>query len=222
MKPDHGMVKFGGRFARTTRALTAIWLGDGRWAVAAPGIQRLCSPRGSTFHGLSVGENGGERTGLRPRGGRDQGSHRAGADMDRRNGFGSDLALPLAASCRCADSRDDCRRRLGSDGSSFSPQGSPEAPISRTQYHPPYAAIVVDDKSGFVLHEVSADEPRHPASLTKIMTLYLLFEQLEAGKLSLDTPLPISTRAATANPTKLGLKVNQTISVEDAIKGLVT
>jgi len=94
--------------------------------------------------------------------------------------------------------------------------------IHGPNYHPPYADIVVDDKSGLVLHEVSADEPRHPASLTKIMTLYLLFEQLEAGKLSLDTELPISTRAALQNPTKLGLKPNQTIKVEDAIKGLVT
>jgi len=94
--------------------------------------------------------------------------------------------------------------------------------IHGANYHPPYADIVVDDKSGLVLHEVSADEPRHPASLTKIMTLYLLFEQLEAGKLSLDTELPISTRAALQNPTKLGLKPNQTIKVEDAIKGLVT
>jgi D-alanyl-D-alanine carboxypeptidase len=54
------------------------------------------------------------------------------------------------------------------------------------------------------------------------MTLYLLFEQLEGGKLNLDTQLPISTRAALQNPTKLGLKANQTIKVEDAIKGLVT
>jgi D-alanyl-D-alanine carboxypeptidase len=89
-------------------------------------------------------------------------------------------------------------------------------------YRPPYAAIVIDDKSGFVLHEVSGAEPRHPASLTKIMTLYLLFEQLDGGRLKLDTPLPISTRAALQNPTKLGLKANQTIKVEDAIKGLVT
>src|ERR1700738_361680 len=89
-------------------------------------------------------------------------------------------------------------------------------------YTPPYAAIVVDDKSGQVLHEVKADEPRHPASLTKIMTLYLLFEQLDAGKVKLDTPLPISTHAALQHPTKLGLKANQTIKVEDAIKGLVT
>jgi D-alanyl-D-alanine carboxypeptidase len=94
--------------------------------------------------------------------------------------------------------------------------------IHGPSYHPPYADIVVDDKSGLVLHEVNADEPRHPASLTKIMTLYLLFEQLEGGNLKLDTPLPVSTRAALQNPTKLGLRPNQTINVEDAIKGLVT
>jgi D-alanyl-D-alanine carboxypeptidase len=94
--------------------------------------------------------------------------------------------------------------------------------IHGPNYQPPYAAIVIDDKSGLVLHDVSADEPRHPASLTKIMTLYLLFEQLEDGKLKLDTPLPVSARAALQNPTKLGLKANQTITVEDAIKGLVT
>ena len=98
----------------------------------------------------------------------------------------------------------------------------PHRVVHGPNYHPPYAAIVVDDKSGFVLHEAGADEPRHPASLTKIMTLYLLFEQLEGGKLGLDTPLPISTQAALQPPTKLGLKANQTIKVEDAIKGLVT
>jgi D-alanyl-D-alanine carboxypeptidase len=48
-------------------------------------------------------------------------------------------------------------------------------PIHGANYHPPYAAIVIDDKSGQVLHETNADEPRHPASLTKIMTLYMLF-----------------------------------------------
>jgi len=94
--------------------------------------------------------------------------------------------------------------------------------IHGPNYRPPYAAIVLDDKSGQVLHEDHADDPRHPASLTKIMTLYLLFEQIEAGALKLDTPLPISTRAAIQNPTKMGLKANQTVKVEDAIKGLVT
>jgi D-alanyl-D-alanine carboxypeptidase len=94
--------------------------------------------------------------------------------------------------------------------------------IHGPSYRPPYAAIVVDDKSGAVLHEANADEPRHPASLTKIMTLYLLFEQLEAGNLKLDSQLPVSAFAALRPPTKLGLKAGQTLAVEDAIKGLVT
>ena len=87
---------------------------------------------------------------------------------------------------------------------------------------PNYADIVVDDKTGEVLHAVNADEPRHPASLAKVMTLYLLFEQLEAGKLKLDTPLEVSAHASRQRPVKLGLKPNQTIKVEDAIKALVT
>lgn len=94
--------------------------------------------------------------------------------------------------------------------------------IHGPNYHPPYAAIVVDDNSGQVLHAENIDAPRHPASLTKIMTLYLLFEHLEAGRLRLDTPLPISAFAAQQPPTKLGLKVSKTLLVEDAIKGLVT
>ena len=53
------------------------------------------------------------------------------------------------------------------------------------KYHPPYSAIVIDNNSGQVLHDENADDLRHPASLTKIMTLYLLFEQLEAGSLKL-------------------------------------
>jgi D-alanyl-D-alanine carboxypeptidase len=101
-------------------------------------------------------------------------------------------------------------------------RGSRIHSIHGANYHPPYADIVIDDNSGQVLHDVNADEPRHPASLTKIMTLYLLFEQLDAGALKLDTPLPVSAKAALAPPTKLGLKADQTITVEDAIGGIVT
>ena len=86
----------------------------------------------------------------------------------------------------------------------------------------PYADIVVDANSGAVLHSTNPDEQRHPASLTKIMTLYMLFEQLEAGKLKLDSPLPVSKEAAGQMPTKLGLKPGSTLAVEDAIKGMVT
>jgi D-alanyl-D-alanine carboxypeptidase len=86
----------------------------------------------------------------------------------------------------------------------------------------PYADIVVDANSGAVLHATNPDARRHPASLTKIMTLYLLFEQLEAGKLKLDSPLKVSAEAAGQTPTKLGLKPGSTLAVEDAIKGMLT
>jgi D-alanyl-D-alanine carboxypeptidase len=87
---------------------------------------------------------------------------------------------------------------------------------------PPYAAIVVDANSGAVLHAANPDELRHPASLTKIMTLYQLFERLETGKLKLDTPLEVSAHAAGQSPTKLGLRAGETIDVDTAIRGLVT
>ena len=89
-------------------------------------------------------------------------------------------------------------------------------------YSPPTASIVVDGNNGGVLQASNPDGLRHPASLTKIMTLYLLFERLDAGKIKLDTPLRISEHAAAQAPTKLGLKPGQTIPVEDAIKGIVT
>jgi len=86
----------------------------------------------------------------------------------------------------------------------------------------PYADIVVDANSGNVLHATNPDAQRHPASLTKIMTLYLLFEQLEAGKLRLDSQLKVSEDASGQMPTKLGLKPGSSLQVEDAIKGIVT
>jgi D-alanyl-D-alanine carboxypeptidase len=91
-----------------------------------------------------------------------------------------------------------------------------------TGYQPPYAAIVVDANSGRVLHASNPDSLRHPASITKIMTLYLLFEQLEAGKLKLDSRLPVSAHAAAQEPSKLGLEPGQTIATEDAIRAVVT
>ena len=89
-------------------------------------------------------------------------------------------------------------------------------------YDPPYSSIVVDGNSGAVLEAVNPDALRHPASLTKVMTLYFLFERLDAGRIKLDTPLPVSEHASDQDPTKLGLKPGQTISVENAIKGIVT
>ncbi|MCS3969948.1 D-alanyl-D-alanine carboxypeptidase [Bradyrhizobium japonicum] len=87
---------------------------------------------------------------------------------------------------------------------------------------PKFASIIVDGNSGSVLQATSPDGIRHPASLTKIMTLYLLFERLESGRMKLDTEMPVSQHAADQDPTKLNLRAGQTIRVEDAIKGLVT
>jgi len=89
-------------------------------------------------------------------------------------------------------------------------------------YSPPFASIVVDGNSGAVLQAANPDALRHPASLTKVMTLYLLFERLESGRLKLDSPLKVSEHAAEQAPTKLELKPGQTITVEDAIKSIVT
>ncbi len=87
---------------------------------------------------------------------------------------------------------------------------------------PRYAAIVIDDKTGKVLYAKNADAPRHPASLTKMMTLYLLFEDMQKRKVSLSTRLSVSAKASSQAPTKLGLRPGQTIAVEDAIRSLVT
>jgi D-alanyl-D-alanine carboxypeptidase len=93
---------------------------------------------------------------------------------------------------------------------------------SEDSYSPQFSQIIVDANSGAVLSSSNPDGSRHPASLTKIMTLYLLFERLDAGKIKLDTEMPVSRHASEQDPTKLGLQPGQTIRVEDAIKGLVT
>ncbi len=85
-----------------------------------------------------------------------------------------------------------------------------------------YAAYIVDANTNRVLFSRNADDPRYPASITKVMTLYIVFEELEAGRLRLDTPLKVSREAAAEPPSKLGLRPGQTIEVEDAIKAMVT
>src|SRR2546430_5685823 len=93
---------------------------------------------------------------------------------------------------------------------------------AKQSYSPSFASIIVDGNSGATLQSNNPDASRHPASLTKIMTLYLLFERLDAGKMKLDTEMEVSEHASEQAPTKLGLKPGQTLKVEDAIKGLVT
>jgi D-alanyl-D-alanine carboxypeptidase len=85
-----------------------------------------------------------------------------------------------------------------------------------------YAAIVIDTNSGKTLFASSADAPRYPASLTKMMTLYMVFDAMKSGKISKSSRIPVSKHASSMQPTKLYLKPGQTISVENAIQALVT
>ena len=94
--------------------------------------------------------------------------------------------------------------------------------VVRESYSPQFSSIIVDGNSGAVLTSNNPDGIRRPASLTKVMTLYLLFERLDAGKMKLDTEMEVSEHASEQAPTKLGLRPGQTLKVEDAIKGLVT
>lgn len=94
---------------------------------------------------------------------------------------------------------------------------APTSAIART-----YTAMIIDGDSGDVLHEYRADHKVYPASLTKIMTLYMVFDALEHGKVSLSTRMKVSKRAWGQAPSKLGLQPGETISVKDAILALVT
>lgn len=89
-------------------------------------------------------------------------------------------------------------------------------------YAPPFSSIVVDAKTGKVLHGKNMDAKRYPASITKVMTLYVLFEQLEAGRLNLNSRMHISANAASQPPSKIGVRAGDTITVKDAIEALVT
>jgi D-alanyl-D-alanine carboxypeptidase len=93
---------------------------------------------------------------------------------------------------------------------------------AQESYDPAYASIVVDANSGATMQASNADSTRHPASLTKIMTLYLLFERLQAGKIKLDSQMPVSEHAAAMAPSKLGLKPGESIDVGTAIRAIVT
>lgn len=84
-----------------------------------------------------------------------------------------------------------------------------------------FSAITVDARDGRILYSDSPDTLRHPASLTKVMTLYILFQELKSGRVKLSTPLQVSARAARMAPSKMGLKPGSTITVEQAIKALV-
>jgi D-alanyl-D-alanine carboxypeptidase len=86
----------------------------------------------------------------------------------------------------------------------------------------PNSAIIVDAKTGKMLYGANVDAQRHPASLTKMMTLYLLFDALASGKTSLDARMPVSAYASAQAPSKLGMKPGSSISVRDGILAIVT
>jgi D-alanyl-D-alanine carboxypeptidase len=137
---------------------------------------------------------------------------RRGAPRISRNAFAIFVVAMLALLLNSFDVEARGRHRVAEDSDSDSDAGWREG----------FASIVVDAKTGKILQETKADLPRHPASLTKIMTLYLLFEQIEAGRIRLDQKIAISERAADQAPTKLDLDPGEKIEVEDAIKALVT
>ncbi|WP_448585902.1 D-alanyl-D-alanine carboxypeptidase family protein [Thermaurantiacus sp.] len=98
---------------------------------------------------------------------------------------------------------------------------SPALAISLFE-QPRYAALLVDTGTGEVLYSRQADAERYPASITKVMTLYLVFERLAAGQLRFDEPVTLSARAAAQRPSKLGLPAGERLTVDQAIRALAT
>lgn len=101
-------------------------------------------------------------------------------------------------------------------GLAFTPAATP--PVAQSGDNSRYAAIVVDAETGEVLFARNADARRYPASITKLMTLYLTFESLSKGDVKLTDTLTISIRAASEPPSKLGLAAGQTISLDNAMR----
>lgn len=96
------------------------------------------------------------------------------------------------------------------------------APAPHAQANPKYAGIVIDANTGKTLYAYRADSTRYPASLTKMMTVYMMFEAMEQGKMRPNTPIRISRHAASMVPSKLGIRAGGTITAEAAIKALIT
>lgn len=92
---------------------------------------------------------------------------------------------------------------------------APKQPVAKGK-----SALVMDAGSGAVLYAANADAPRYPASLTKLMTLYILFEEIQTTSLSLNTPMIVSAEAAAQPPSRIGLQAGSTITVRDAIRAL--
>ncbi len=97
------------------------------------------------------------------------------------------------------------------------------AGISRpAKANPKFAAITVDATTGEVIYGNDIDEHRYPASLTKVMTLYILFQEIKSGRMSFDTRMQVSAKAAAQAPSKLGLRAGSSITARDAMLALIT
>lgn len=94
--------------------------------------------------------------------------------------------------------------------------------IGQASANSKYAGIVMDAKTGKVLYESNADSLRYPASLTKMMTVYMLFEAMESGRINKKTRIPVSRNAAAEPPTNIALKPGDSLTVDQAIRALVT
>lgn len=141
--------------------------------------------------------------------------------MDRQTGEGSRLRVFVSVFKRKV--RASLRRFVCLSGVLLLIFGAIVGPLSRPAAAGSIkAAVIVDANSNNILYSQSADVLRSPASLTKIMTLYVLFAYMRAGRITFDTELVVTPHAAKQSPTKLGLKPGSTITVIDAIKALVT
>ena len=94
--------------------------------------------------------------------------------------------------------------------------------IQNTESKAKYASIIINENTDKIYFQKNADTMNYPASLTKIMTLYMIFDELKKNKIKMNTKFKVSKRASLRPPSKLGLKTGQTISVRNAILALVT
>ncbi|WP_299473699.1 D-alanyl-D-alanine carboxypeptidase family protein [uncultured Roseibium sp.] len=131
------------------------------------------------------------------------------------------LALVLAA---CQTAQTQAPATPAASSAAAAPVQSASLPViayaPATAEERGFSALVINASSGEQLYEVDADAARFPASLTKMMTLYLLFEAVADGRYSLSSPLTVSDNAASQPPAKIGLKAGTTITVEQAAKAL--
>lgn len=133
------------------------------------------------------------------------------------------LAFVLVLSLACTDgaeAKTSSKARSKKKVKSRRPAAARVLPVDRSTAR--YADIVIEADTGRILQETNSQKILHPASLTKMMTLYLAFQAIESGRVRLETMLPVSANAAAQSPTKLGVRAGQRLRVYDAVMGLVT